>query len=81
MKAVRIILGLVLSFAIIKSCNDLGEEEPRSATIYTILSLVFLLIPAYLFYSVTMGVNKKDEQKNSSVRTLTVHKSGKYDFN
>jgi hypothetical protein len=67
MKAVRIILGLILSFAIIKSCNDLGEEEPKSSTIYTVLSLVFLLIPAYLFYSVTIGVNKKNEQKNESI--------------
>lgn len=68
MKTIKIILGLVLSFAIIKSCNDLGKEEPRSETMYTIISLVFLLIPSYLFYSVIKNGAKKEEQNHSSVQ-------------
>ncbi len=67
MKAIRIILGLMLSFAIIKSCGDLGTEEPRDALMYGVLSTIFLLIPAYLFYSVMKGEDKNDSQNNSSL--------------
>lgn len=65
MKVVRIILSLILTFAIMKSCNDLSLAEPKSSTIYIILSLIFLLIPAYLIYSTLKNGDKKDTDKNS----------------
>lgn len=64
MKVVKIILAAVLTFAFIKSCNDLSDEEPRNANMYLGIIFVFLLIPAYLIYSAIKS--KKTDTKTES---------------
>ena len=51
MKAVKIILGLLLTFSFMKGCYSLTIEEPNKTGMYTIINTIFLLIPGYLFYS------------------------------
>lgn len=53
MKILKIIIAFILTYAFIKSGIDLCNEEPQNSGMYIIIILVFLLIPAYLFYSAT----------------------------
>lgn len=59
MKTLKIIIALILTYAFIKSGIDLCNEEPENSLMYVIIILVFLLIPAYLFYSATKKVEDK----------------------
>jgi hypothetical protein len=65
MKTLKIIIALILTYAFIKSGIDLCNEEPENSMMYVIIILVFLLIPAYLFYSATKTV----EDKKTSLET------------
>ena len=60
MKILKIIIALILTYAIIKSGIDLCSEEPKNSLMYIIILLVFMLIPGYLFYSATKTI--KDNQ-------------------
>ncbi|RVT74455.1 hypothetical protein EOD40_13165 [Flavobacterium sufflavum] len=59
MKTLKIIIALILTYAFIKSGIDLCNEEPENSLMYVIIILVFLLIPAYLFYSATKRIEDK----------------------
>lgn len=57
MKTLRIVIAIILTYAFIKSGIDLCSEEPENSLMYIIITLILLLIPGYLFYSVTKTAN------------------------
>jgi cbb3-type cytochrome oxidase subunit 3 len=63
MKTLKIIIALILTYAFIKSGIDLCNEDPRNSVMYMVIILIFLLIPAYLFYS----ANKTTVDKQTSL--------------
>ncbi len=72
MKTLKIIIAIILTYAIIKSGIDLCSEEPENSLMYIIILLIFMLMPGYLFYSATKTVKenqtalerKEDEEIN-----------------
>lgn len=75
MKTLKIIIALILTYAFIKSGIDLCSEEPENSMMYVIIILVFLLIPAYLFYSATKtevnkqtALEKKENEEISKIK-------------
>jgi hypothetical protein len=74
MKTLKIIIALILTYAFIKSGIDLCNEEPANSLMYVIIILIFLLIPAYLFYSATKTVEDKqtalEKKENDEINNL-----------
>ena len=74
MKTLKIIIALILTYAFIKSGIDLCNEEPQNSMMYVIIILVFLLIPAYLFYSATKTTDDKqtslEKKENDEINNM-----------
>jgi len=74
MKTLKIIIALILTYAFIKSGIDLCNEEPENSMMYVIIILVFLLIPAYLFYSATKTVEDRktslEKKENEEINNM-----------
>ncbi len=74
MKTLKIIIALILTYAFIKSGIDLCNEEPENSFMYVIIILVFMLIPAYLFYSATKNVEEKqtalEKKENDEINNM-----------
>lgn len=74
MKILKIIIALILTYAFIKSGIDLCNEEPENSLMYVIIILVFLLIPAYLFYSATKTFEDKktslEKKENEEINNM-----------
>ncbi|TRX02030.1 hypothetical protein [Flavobacterium gawalongense] len=74
MKILKIVIALILTYAFIKSGIDLCNEEPENSLMYVIIILVFLLIPAYLFYSATKIVDNKqtalEKKENDEINNM-----------
>lgn len=66
MKTVKIIIGLILTFSIVKSCSSLVESEPYSGSMYPIIAIVLLFIPAFLFYSAFKNKNEIPTTTNNT---------------
>lgn len=74
MKTLKIIIALILTYALIKSGINLCSEEPENTMMYVIFVLIFLLVPAYLFYSATKKVKEKqtslEEKENEEINNM-----------
>lgn len=74
MKILKIIIAVILTYAFIKSGIDLCNEEPENTIMYVIIILIFLLIPAYLFYSATKTVDNKqtalEKKENEEINNM-----------
>lgn len=74
MKILKIIIAVILTYAFIKSGIDLCNEEPENTMMYVIIILIFLLIPAYLFYSATKTVENKqtalEKKENEEINNM-----------
>ena len=74
MKTLKIIIALILTYAFIKSGIDLCNEEPQNSAMYIVIILIFLIMPAYLFYSATKTVVDKqtslEKKENEEINNM-----------
>jgi cbb3-type cytochrome oxidase subunit 3 len=74
MNTLKIIIALILTYAFIKSGIDLCNEDPRNSVMYIVIILIFLLIPAYLFYSATKTTVDKqtslEKKENDEINNM-----------
>lgn len=74
MKTLKIIIAIILTYALVKSGIDLCSEEPENSLMYIIILLIFMLIPGYLFYSATKTVKNNqtalEKKENDEINTM-----------
>lgn len=62
----KVILGLILSYAILKRGIGLCIDYPNDMFMYLIITIVLMIMPLYLFYSAskTKNNNQLDVEEN-----------------
>lgn len=72
MKVIKIILGILLSYGILKGGIGLCIDNPNDIFMYLIITLILMIMPFYLFYSAskTKNINQLEVDENEEIKRI-----------